>query len=136
MSVDGEHCINQGLRGLKTVDLFSPSCKTRQNYHFQRFSQDGSGTHWVCFQFFQLKSHRCLLHSKKVNPQQRMFMAMPDPYDQTGQTLRGYTLLEKVAKGSQAFVYKARHETTGEIVAVKILLPEYIQNSEFSKRFD
>jgi eukaryotic-like serine/threonine-protein kinase len=63
-------------------------------------------------------------------------MAMPDLYDHTGQTLRGYLLLEKVAKGSQAYVYRARHEATGDIVAVKILLPEYIQNSEFSKRFD
>lgn len=63
-------------------------------------------------------------------------MAMPDPYDHTGQTLRGYTLLEKIAKGSQAYVYKAQHDATGDIVAVKILLPEYIQNAEFSKRFD
>jgi len=63
-------------------------------------------------------------------------MVMPGPDDHTGQTLRGYTLLEKVAKGSQAVVYRAKHEITGEIVAVKILLPEYIQNAEFSKRFD
>lgn len=63
-------------------------------------------------------------------------MVMPGPEDHTGQTLRGYTLLEKVAKGSQAVVYRAKHEATGDIVAVKILEPDYIQNSEFSKRFD
>ena len=63
-------------------------------------------------------------------------MVMPGPDDHTGQTLRGYTLLEKVAKGSQAVVYKAKHEITGDIVAVKVLLPEYIENVEFSKRFD
>lgn len=63
-------------------------------------------------------------------------MALSDPHNKTGQTLRGYTLLEKVAKGSQAIVYKARQDSTGTLVAVKILLPEYIQHSEFSKRFD
>ncbi len=67
---------------------------------------------------------------------ERFFQAMQDPNDHTGETLRGYTLIEKVAKGSQAIVYKARHETSGDIVAVKILLPEYSSNASFAKRFE
>jgi serine/threonine-protein kinase len=63
-------------------------------------------------------------------------MPRPDIIDHTGQTLRGYTLLEKVATGSQAVVYRACQDATGKIFAVKILLPEYTHHAEFAQRFE
>ena len=59
----------------------------------------------------------------------------PELPDYTGQTIRGYHLIEQVAKGSQGVVYRAE-ASNGRIVAVKILPPEYASNQEFMKRFE
>lgn len=46
-----------------------------------------------------------------------------------------YRLLEKIDAGGTAFIYRARDEMTGQIVAVKVLKPELTKNEEFVQRF-
>ena len=48
----------------------------------------------------------------------------------------GYTILERLGKGSMGMVFKARQTSVDRIVAVKILLDALAQNKEFIKRFD
>lgn len=46
-----------------------------------------------------------------------------------------YVLLRKQGDGGMAIVYKARRLDTGEIVAIKIIRPEYANDSGFIRRF-
>lgn len=56
--------------------------------------------------------------------------------NEVGSLLAGrYRLLEKIAAGGSAFIYRARDEKTDRIVAVKILKPELTDNQEFIQRF-
>ena len=48
----------------------------------------------------------------------------------------GYTILEKLGKGSMGVVYKARQNSVNRIVAIKILLDGLAQNKEFIRRFE
>jgi eukaryotic-like serine/threonine-protein kinase len=52
------------------------------------------------------------------------------------QRLGQYELLTLIGKGGMATVYKARHMQTGQIVAVKVMPPEYNRNPVFLKRFE
>jgi serine/threonine protein kinase len=47
-----------------------------------------------------------------------------------------YQLLEKLGEGGMGAVYKARHEGTGELAAVKLLFPEKTSNQVLVKRFE
>lgn len=47
-----------------------------------------------------------------------------------------YDILSKIAEGGMGTVYKARNSRTGEIVAVKILLPATAKNPVLLKRFE
>ena len=48
-----------------------------------------------------------------------------------------YELLEKIADGGMGSVYKGRHATSGEFVAVKVLAPERVTSKEvLLKRFE
>ncbi len=48
----------------------------------------------------------------------------------------GYTIIEKLGKGSMGVVFKARQNSVNRIVAVKILLDGLAQNKEFIRRFE
>ena len=43
--------------------------------------------------------------------------------DLSGQTLKGYKLLERIGAGGYGAVYRALQSTVGRQVAVKIILP-------------
>jgi serine/threonine protein kinase len=47
-----------------------------------------------------------------------------------------YDLLAKIAEGGMGAVYKARHVTSGDIVAIKIIPPETAKNQTLLKRFE
>ena len=47
-----------------------------------------------------------------------------------------YDLISKIAEGGMGAVYKAKHVTTGEIVAIKIIPPETAKNPVLLKRFE
>jgi serine/threonine-protein kinase len=48
----------------------------------------------------------------------------------------GYTIIEKLGKGSMGVVFKARQNSVNRIVAIKILLDSLAQNKEFIRRFE
>jgi serine/threonine protein kinase len=49
-------------------------------------------------------------------------------------TVGKYELLEQIAAGSMSSVHRARHQETGEVVAVKILPPEFAANEVLLQR--
>jgi serine/threonine protein kinase len=50
-------------------------------------------------------------------------------------TLGNYQLLEKLGEGGMGSVFRARHRSTGQIVAIKIIAPEMTANSVLVERF-
>lgn len=55
--------------------------------------------------------------------------------DLTGQTIGPYTLVGEVGRGGTATVYRARRESDGEVVALKLLLAELAGDVDFKHRF-
>jgi serine/threonine protein kinase len=54
----------------------------------------------------------------------------------TGQTIRGYEIVEKIGQGGNGAVYKAYQVSVEREVAIKVILPEYANHPDFSKRFE
>jgi serine/threonine protein kinase len=52
------------------------------------------------------------------------------------QTVGNYELLEKIAEGGMGAIYKGRHRTTGQIVALKVMPPGMANNKVLLKRFE
>src|SRR5262249_26305403 len=52
------------------------------------------------------------------------------------QTVGNYELLEKIAEGGMGAIYKGRHRTTGQIVALKVMPPGMAHNKVLLKRFE
>ena len=50
-------------------------------------------------------------------------------------SLSGYTLLEEIGRGGMGVVYRARQESTGEIVAVKVIRKERLGGGDLAGRF-
>jgi len=50
-------------------------------------------------------------------------------------TLGSYELLEKLGEGAMGSVFRGRHRSTGEIVAIKIIAPEMTANPVLVERF-
>lgn len=55
--------------------------------------------------------------------------------DFIGQTLRSYTIVEKIGVGGYGVVYRARQALVERDVAMKMILPDYADNEQFRKRF-
>jgi serine/threonine protein kinase len=52
------------------------------------------------------------------------------------QHIGDYDVLDKIAEGGMGAVYKGRHRTTGELVAIKVLPPTTAKNPVLLKRFE
>jgi eukaryotic-like serine/threonine-protein kinase len=52
------------------------------------------------------------------------------------QHIGDYDVLDKIAEGGMGAVYKARHKTTGQVVAIKVLPPTTVKNPVLLKRFE
>ncbi len=57
-------------------------------------------------------------------------------HDPAPKQVGNYELLSKIAEGGMGAVYKAKHITTGDIVAIKIIPPETAKNPILLKRFE
>lgn len=58
-----------------------------------------------------------------------------EPDDLIGKVFANYEILKKVGEGGMGVVYKARNFNNNEIVALKILAPEFVRDKTFLKRF-
>lgn len=57
-------------------------------------------------------------------------------HDLLGRTFNGrYRLIEKIGTGGMAEVYRAEDMVLGRIVALKVMLPQYAADEEFTARF-
>jgi WD40 repeat protein/serine/threonine protein kinase len=56
--------------------------------------------------------------------------------DYTGQVIKGYELVEFVARGGFGAVYRAIQPQVNREVAIKIILPEYANRPDFIRRFE
>jgi serine/threonine protein kinase len=54
----------------------------------------------------------------------------------TGQSLKGYELLERLGNGGFGAVYRAYQSTIGREVAVKVILPHFANQPDFIRRFE
>src|SRR4051812_42866043 len=52
------------------------------------------------------------------------------------QTIGSYDLVEKIAEGGMGSVYKGRHRSSGDIVAIKVMSQHMLSNQVFLKRFE
>ena len=49
--------------------------------------------------------------------------------------IRGYTILETLGQGGLGVVYKARQDSIGRTVALKVMFPNLVSNKEYVQRF-
>ena len=54
----------------------------------------------------------------------------------TDKPIKGYDLLERVGAGSFGVVYRAYQATIGREVALKVILPGFVNNPDFIRRFE
>lgn len=54
----------------------------------------------------------------------------------SGQTIKGFELLERIGVGGFGEVYRAFQPSVRREVAVKIILPEFVNNPDFVRRFE
>src|SRR5215813_10101155 len=54
----------------------------------------------------------------------------------TSRTIKGYELREQVGAGGFGAVYHAYQPSVGREVAVKVILPQYANQSDFVRRFE
>ena len=58
------------------------------------------------------------------------------PLNLSGQTIKGYELQEMIGKGGFGAVYRAFQPSVKREVAIKAILPEYINHPDFIRRFE
>jgi serine/threonine protein kinase len=61
---------------------------------------------------------------------------MPPETSPALQAVGNYDLVEKIAEGGMGSVYRGRHRTTGDIVAVKLLAAQMASNPTYLQRFE
>ena len=54
----------------------------------------------------------------------------------SGQSIKGYDLLERIGAGAFGAVYRSYQSTVGREVAVKVILPGYANHPDFIRRFE
>lgn len=54
----------------------------------------------------------------------------------TMQTIGDYDVIEKIAEGGMGTVYKAKHRFSGQVVAIKVVPPNMLNNQTLLKRFE
>src|SRR5687768_1513728 len=52
------------------------------------------------------------------------------------QSIGSYDILSKIAEGGMGTVYRGRHQTSGQVVAIKIVPPHAARNPTLLKRFE
>ena len=52
------------------------------------------------------------------------------------QTIRGYTLRERLGEGGFGIVYRAEQSAVGREVAIKVILPQFANHPDFIRRFE
>ena len=62
--------------------------------------------------------------------------ASADATNLSGQTIKGYALQELVGQGGFGAVYRAEQALVRREVAIKVILPQYVNNPEFIRRFE
>ena len=53
-----------------------------------------------------------------------------------GQTIREYRIEQQIGRGGHGVVFRAIHVPTERIVAVKVLLPEYLEDPKMAERLE
>ena len=53
-----------------------------------------------------------------------------------GQTIRDYRVDEQIGRGGHGIVFRAVHVPTGRVVAIKVLLPEYLEDPTMAQRLE
>lgn len=61
---------------------------------------------------------------------------MPIDVKAVPQQIGDYDILSKIAEGGMGAVFKGRHRTTGQLVAIKIIPPQTAKNPTLLKRFE
>lgn len=56
--------------------------------------------------------------------------------DLSGQTIKGYELHERIGQGGFGAVYRAFQPSVRREVAIKVILPEYVNHPDFIRRFE
>ena len=54
-------------------------------------------------------------------------MTLPDPLGLVGVKLGPYVVREQVTEGGVAVIYKGEHEALQSVVAIKVLIPELVE---------
>jgi eukaryotic-like serine/threonine-protein kinase len=62
-------------------------------------------------------------------------LARADAGDRGLAAIQGYTVLRELGRGGMGAVYLARHEQTGRLVALKVMLPRVAVSAEAQQRF-
>src|SRR5688500_8058058 len=57
------------------------------------------------------------------------------PDHRIGERFGGYLLEDQIGRGGMGVVFRARHEGSGEVVALKLMAPELAHNESFRERF-
>src|SRR5690606_35931872 len=52
-----------------------------------------------------------------------------------GKNINGYEIIEKIAQGGMATIYRAHQLSMDRMVAIKVLPPEYLHETTFLERF-
>ena len=68
-------------------------------------------------------------------PVQPVPQAVPDADEKVGLLCGNFRILRKLGEGGMGVVYEAEHCQIGKRAAVKIMHPEFAENSEFATRF-
>ncbi|HEY48379.1 MAG TPA: protein kinase [Anaerolineae bacterium] len=56
--------------------------------------------------------------------------------DLSGREIRGYKLIERIGEGGFGVVYRAEQPAVDREVAIKVILPEFADHTEFVRRFE
>lgn len=56
--------------------------------------------------------------------------------EQPQKSMHGYDIYELVGQGAHSQIYRAKHQKSGTVVALKVLQPQLLQQDEFIRRYE